>query len=64
MKEQKADDPFQLIKKLWPPFQLIKKVMTHPHILPAFPPLVEIMNGPLHNSVLGSTRIMHLSLTE
>ena len=37
MKEQKPDDPFQLIKKLYP-LQIIKKVMDHAHILPPPPP--------------------------
>ena len=38
-------------KSYGPPFQLIKKVMTHPHILPA-PPPVEIMNGPLPENLV------------
>ena len=34
MKEQKTDDPFQLIKN----------IMAHLHILPSSP--IDIMNGP------------------
>ena len=48
MKNKKTDDPpFSSSKKLCPPpLSAHQKVMTHPHILPA-PPPVEIMNGPL-----------------